>query len=72
MQVPWRSMLTRERQVCRICFDAGVRPSVPLVPFADNLALLKSNHGAFNMKRKAALRRHVKTEHKNWYERISW
>jgi hypothetical protein len=72
MKIPYASMLTRERQVCRICFNAGVRPSVPLVPFAENAALLKNHHGSFNAKRKAALKRHITAEHPEWLEKVQW
>lgn len=71
-KIGWLSALTRERQVCRICFNAGVRPSVPLVPFAENLVLLRKHHGSFNAKRKAALKAHVKAAHPEWFDRIAW
>lgn len=70
--IPWRSLLTREAQVCRICFDAGIRPSVPLVPFSENLKLLRQNHGSFVVKRKAALKRHIADVHPTWVQAVRW
>ena len=72
MLIPYTSILTRENQVCRICFNAGVRPSVPLVPFIENLGLLRNHRGSFVSKRKAALRRHVAESHPGWMTRINW
>ena len=65
-------MLVLERQVCRVCFTKGVRPSVPVVPFVDNLVLLRVNRGSFFAKRKAALLRHIKVQHLDWLEKIDW
>lgn len=70
--LPWRSLLTREAQCCRICHDMGIRPAIALVPFADNLGLHRNHRGSFVAKRKAALKRHIEAAHPTWAPAVRW